>query len=153
MNFKKSLLAGGLILVLICAIPVTQALGAEPYDPSEDKIIGPTMWAVVVVDCSQASNPFYTLRVKKIESCDVDTDPLTGVGTESGISGCPLSEADVLNFEIGNVFNYSCPAIITKVKNYNDSKTTVVSFDAQIKFYVPGTDTREECTPTPPPQP
>ena len=152
MNLKKSLLAVGLILVLICAIPVTQALGAEPgdeYDPSEDKVIGPTMWAVVVVDC--AGTPFYTLRVKKIEGCDVDTDPLTGVGTGSGIPGCPASEADVLNFEIGNVFNYSCPAIITKVKNYNDSKTSVVSFDAQIKFYVLDTDPREECTPTPTP--
>ncbi len=147
MNLKKALLACGLMVVLICTITATQALGAEPWDPSGDKIIGPTMWAVVVVDCSEANNPFYTLRVKKIEGCDVDTDPLTGVGIGDGILGCPPSEADVLYFAIGNVFTYNCPAIITKVQNFNNSKPGVVSFDAQIKFYVSDADPREECTP------
>ena len=144
MNLKKALIAGGLVLVLICAIPATIVLGAEPTPPTElEKIVGPTMWAVGVANCAAGVS---TLRIKKIEGCDVDTDPLSGA-----ITACPNSEAEILyyRFQAGTVFGLPCEAIITKVKNFK-AKDPVFSFDAQIQFIV-GINDPDECTSSPQP--
>jgi len=99
MNLKRALIAGGLIVALIFAVPAARVMGGEPApDPNSEKIIGPKMWAVVVADCTNPSSPFFTMRVKKIEGCDVDTDPLSGAGALWSVTGCPTSEAQVLNF-------------------------------------------------------
>jgi hypothetical protein len=141
MNRKMALHACGLMLVLSIGICATQVLGIEPAPPGDaEKIIGPSMWAVGVVDCTD--NPYATLRVKKIEGCNVDTDPLT-----TSLPACPSSEADILYVRLnsGSVFDLPCEAIITKVKNFK-SDGNLFSFDAQIQFVVPNTDTAEECS-------
>ena len=89
------------------------------------------MWAVGVVAPTYA-----TLRVKKIDDCNVDTAAQTMV-----VTGIPLSEADILNVRLtkGSLFGLpNCTPIITKVKNFK-IENNLVSFDAQIKFVV-GTD-------------
>lgn len=147
MSLKKTFLIGGLMVALIMAIPAAPALAWEPAPPgSGEKIIGPTMWAVGVVDCS--ATPYATLRVKKIDGCNVDTDPLSGQGEGFGITGCPASELDVLYVRLDpetvTVFGLPCPAIITKVKNFK-IKGSIVSFDAQIQFVVANTYEGDEC--------
>lgn len=141
MNLKKALFASGLILVLTIGLSTTQVLAVEPVPPNNQEIIiGPQMWAVGVVDCGGAS--VATLRVKKIEDCNVDTDPQT-----QSVTGCPANEADILyqRLATGSVFSLPCEPIITKVKNFK-TDGNLVSFDAQIQFLT--TDpSKTECTP------
>jgi hypothetical protein len=153
MNDKKArLLMIGLIAVLSIFLSAPHVLAGEPApDLSQYKIIGPTMWAVGVVDCSNV--PFSTLRVKKIEDCDVDTATLSLAGAFQGITGCPGSAQQVLYYTLapGSLFGLSteCEPIITKIKNWKD-EGTAVSFDAQINFLVDINYAGTECTPPPP---
>lgn len=139
MSFKKALLACGLLLVFSVGFTAPQALGWEPDPPDGEKIIGPAMWAVGV--CDETGSPYATLRVKKIEGCDVDTDPLT----QTSLPACPNSEGDILNLRLtGSVFGLTCTPIITKVKNFK-LDGNLSSFDVQIQFVVPDTDPRTKC--------
>jgi len=126
-----------LVFMMMAAVagPVTLTLGMEPISPVPGEfIVGPEMWAVGVVDCS-GTIPFATLRVKKVDDCEVKTDPLSGTGDVLGFSGCPLTETDVLyvRLPVGSVFDLPCEPIISKVKNFKN-EGSVVSFDCQIKF-------------------
>jgi hypothetical protein len=144
MGLKKAFLIGGLMVALITAIPGAFVFAGEPAPPSDaEKIIGPTMWAVGVVECDSTNAA--TLRVKKIDGCNVDTDAQS-VGS---ITACPASEADVINVRLlqGSVFGLPCEAIITKVKNFKN-EGSIASFDAQIQFVVPNTYQGTECVPT-----
>ena len=147
MSFKNALLVSGLIAAIFFINPAADVLAREPAPPTDaEKIIGPTMWAVGVVACG--TTPYATLRVKKIEDCNVDTDPLAGSGTELGFGGCPASQSDVLYVRLpqGSVFGLdsTCEPIVTKVKNFKTDGNTV-SFDAQIQFVVPTGYAGEEC--------
>jgi hypothetical protein len=144
MSLKKTFLIVGLMVALVMGISAAQVYAGEPAPGADEKIIGPTMWAVGVVDCS--STPFGTLRVKKIDGCNVDEDALSGEGTELGITVCPENAAQVLYARLpqGSVFGLQCVPIITKVKNFKN-EGSIVSFDAQIQFVVPAADPRTEC--------
>jgi len=121
--------------MMFIASPATMVLGAEPPpDYDNFKIVGPTMWAVGIVNCNGLSA---TLRVKKIDDCIVDTDPQT-----ADLTVCPEQPSDILYYKLpqGSVFN-KCNSpnhqpIITKVKNFKIDNN-LVSFDAQINFVVP----------------
>ena len=125
-----------LVFMIMIAIgsPVAPIFGAEP-PPDGDifKIVGPTMWAVGICDVNTGT---VALRVKKIEDCDVDTDP------QSASLSCPTQESDVLYYKLprGSVFSRcdfdNHQPIITKVKNFKVD-VDAVSFDAQINFVVP----------------
>ena len=143
MKLRKGLLVGLLVAGLCLGIPAAQVLGAEPPPGEDEKIIGPTMWAVGVIDCTGTC--YATLRVKKVEGCDVDTHSQVGAGTDLGITGTP-NETDVLyaRLPLGSVFGLPCVPIITKVKNFKN-EGSIVSFDAQIQFVVPSTYAGTEC--------
>jgi hypothetical protein len=132
MMVKKVLLILVGIMMVIVIGPVGLVMGGEPSPPgSGEKIVGPTMWAVGICDDNAS---LVTLRVKKIEDCNVDTDP------QSATLSCPTSASNVLYYRLGleSVFG-RCPAyepIITKVKNFKVDGS-LVSFDAQINFVVP----------------
>jgi hypothetical protein len=130
MNSQKTLLAVGLMVMLGLVFAAAGAFAAEPPPGSAEKIVGPAMWAVGV--CAPSGTSYVTtLRVKKIEDCDVDTDPQVAV-----LTACPTGPSDVLYYRLteGTVFS-KCSTyapIITKVKNFV-VKGDVVSFDAQIR--------------------
>jgi hypothetical protein len=146
MKIKEVLLIVGLIALLTIAIPTAPVFGGiEPPTPGSEKIVGPEMWAVGVI--SESSGIIATLRVKKIEGCNVDTDPQI----ETTLNALPRSKTDVIWFRLvsGSVFGLcsTYQPIITKVKNFKN-KGSIVSFDAQIKFVVPITADDNVCTPT-----
>ncbi len=147
MSLKRVFFSFGVFTILSVSLMVLPVLAGEPApDPDTYKIVGPTMWAVGVVDCS-TSTPFYTLRVKKIEGCNVETAPLSATGTLGGVTACPTSPQQVLNYQLppGSLFGYDCTPIVTKVKNW-EPQTDIVSFDAQINFLVLKEGGPEECT-------
>jgi hypothetical protein len=141
MNPRKALLVMGMVAALFMVLPAVQAMaGVEPPDPnSGEKIVGPEMWGVVVID-GTVSPIRATLRVKKVDGCNIDTDPQTAEMTSS-----PVTAGDVLYFRLapGSVFGLSCQPIITKVKNFKVDDD-LVSFDCQIKFIVTD-DALTEC--------
>ena len=150
MILKKALLACGLMLVLSVGFVASPVFGGiEPPLPGSEKIVGPAMWAVgVVFNCGGSA--VGTLRVKKIEGCDIDTDPQQVTDLN-----CPTVASDALwyRLEQNSVFSADIPAIcqpiITKVKNFKNDTTDptnpIVSFDAQIKFVVPTGQPDDVC--------
>jgi len=149
MKIKEVLFIAGLIALFTIAIPIAPVLGGiEPApDPANYKIVGPSMWAVGVIKGCGTGAIIGTLRVKKIEGCDVDTDPqaITDIT-------CPLSGSNILFYRLppGSVFG-RCPSyepIITKVKNFKN-EGDIVSFDAQIQFVVPISASDDVCTTVP----
>jgi hypothetical protein len=144
MNLKKTFLVGGLMAALIIATPGLSVFAMEPApDPEVEKIIGPTMWAVCVINTEGGAA---TLRVKKIDDCNVDTDPQVATVPVAG-----LSESTILYYRLTegvfpSDFESTCTPIITKVKNYKEDGD-LVSFDAQIQFVVPNGYTYTECQP------
>ena len=132
---KKTVLILVLMMMTVISSPAALVFGAEPPpDNSSFKIVGPTMWAVGICD---GDHGLATLRVKKIEDCDVDTDPQS-----ASLNACPTQASDVLNYKLpqGSVFgrcnSEGYQPIITKVKNFK-TDGNLVSFDAQIMFVVP----------------
>jgi len=148
MMVRKLLFALVLIMTVAIASPVGVLMAAEPpgADPKE-KIIGPTMWAVCVIDCADSSSA--NIRIKKIEGCDVDTQAVTELSLAQQIVVCPPPEGEIVYTRFSsqeNLFGLPCQAIVTKVKNYKvEGNGTLVSFDAQIQFVVLDTDNRTEC--------
>jgi hypothetical protein len=144
MSFKNVILPAVLMLALFVAIPATQVLAVEPSPPGAgDRIIGPTMWAVGVVDCVTYKAK---IRIKKIEGCNVDTQAVSESSLETDISACPESENHIVyqRFEASQIFRLPCQAIVTKVKNLKKDGD-LVSFDAQLQFLT--TDPNlSECT-------
>jgi hypothetical protein len=150
MKIKKTFFIIGLITMITILIPAAPVFGGiEPPLPGSQKIVGPEMWAVGIIT-DLGSGIVATLRVKKIEGCNVDTDPQI----ETNLPALPQSSTDIIWFrlESGSVFGL-CPIaghqpIITKVKNFKN-EGSIVSFDAQIKFVVPIGAADTVCTPTP----
>ena len=143
MKARKLFLAVGLVVAVAIGISAGQAMaGWEGQPPiAGEKIIGPEMWGVVIIDTTSNAA---TMRVKKIEDCAVDTDP-----QKAALSSAPGSEADVLfiRLQASSVFGLPCTPIITQVKNWkDDTLDNLISFDCQIKFVVPETYTGTTCT-------
>ena len=146
MSLRKKLM----VLVLMTAITVTfsvdTVIGREPPIPGSEKLVNPKMWAVGIVTDTGTAGFVATLRVKKIEGCNVDTDPQIN----TALTALPVSAEDILYFRLapGSVFGL-CPAhepIITKVNNFKIDGN-IVSFDCQIRFVVPDTADDNVCNP------
>ena len=141
MELKKSILACitmGIIVTFILSANVFA--GLEPPDPSKnEEIVGPTMWAVVVVDCTTKSA---VIRIKSIDGCTVETQALSEsslVGLINGVVNCVTDPNDYIyaRFFANEVLGIPCQAIITKIKNFvNDG--TYASFDCQLMFISDG---------------
>ena len=129
MKFSKFLLFSVLATILTLLVSAPGVLAAEGGNSSEpiDPDL-PEVWGVVVVNCGTDSA---TLRVKKIEDCNVSVE------TDIGIIGyCPSQASDSLYAKLTGVtlFGISNTPIITKVKNWHCKQDGLCSFDAQIKF-------------------
>lgn len=131
MILRKMLFVAGMVTLFFLISPMTQAFAIEPPAPPSGAVIqGPELWGTLVVDCVTSRA---TLRVKKIENCDVDTQAII-----TNITGCPDSEKDILYFTMqrGLVFGIAAVPIIMKVKNFKiEPGGTAVSCDVQIKFW------------------
>lgn len=130
---KQTKLIMVVAIMIFIASPASLVFGVEPPPDNDEKIVGPTLWAVGVIDCTTAT--FATIRVKKVADCNVDTDPQS----LTGLQACPTSSEQILyqRLQTGSVFgmcNEGEP-IVTKVKNFKVDGT-LVSFDAQINFVV-----------------
>lgn len=143
MKVRKVILIFVAIIIVTIAVPFSLVMGGEPSPPgSGEKIVGPTMWAVGIVNCTTGDA---MLRVKKIEGCDVETDPQF-----TTVNACPDQVSNLVNYRLlqGSVFGRCDLAshfpIITKVKNLK-SDGVLRSFDAQIKFVVPDTALDTVC--------
>jgi hypothetical protein len=133
MKLRKILVIAGIVTAFILAVPAGQVwAGADTPPPTSGSIDGPELWGVIVLSgCGGTVNG--TLRVKKIENCVVDTEAVA-----LGWTGCPANASAPLWVQLTGVtlFGDSRVPIITKVKNFK-VQGSVVSFDAQIKFYTP----------------
>jgi hypothetical protein len=122
-------------LFSILALAFSSATWAAEPPPTTGTIVGPELWGVVVIDCGAESTA--TLRVKRVDDCDVQTQAVVVNWTS-----CPSSENDPLNKILTGVvlFDINPGAnpvpIITKVKNWT-VQGTIFSFDVQIKFWQP----------------
>jgi hypothetical protein len=131
MDLKKAALVAGMVMFLFVLSPQAPTLAIEPPAPPPGAVIqGPELWGTLVVDCSTSRA---TLRVKKIENCDVDTQAII-----TNVNGCPDNERDILYFTLGTgtIFNINATPIIIKVKNFKiEAGGQAVSCDVQIKFW------------------
>jgi hypothetical protein len=135
MNFKKTHMIIALAAVFFAISLGSQAYAGGGIDPPADcnNILGPEIWGVIVMDCTQN---VYTLRVKRIVDCNVQT--FSSLDTESEYN-CPATETDPINTAFpGQSFfpDISGYPIITKAKNLKIDGNSV-SFDAQFKFCNP----------------
>ena len=148
MNFKKIFYLTGLLafsVLLLVATPGWSGVeGGAPAPTDWDKVVGPELWAVVVIHCGQAKD-IAVMRAKGIFDCNVKTQTLVD----------PAYNLDCINDE--SLFLYErfpksyffageqgIPAeagewIITRIKYYKFDTTsvansTIISFEAQIKF-------------------
>jgi len=150
MNTKKAMM---LFLVIgfmtMLALPTIVLAGFEGHNdkPASEDIVGPTMWAVVVVECSSGSA---LMRVKSIDGCDVTTQALNKTSLEIDDNlpiGCDddPTEYQYFKFDEGAVMEVPCQAVITKVKNHNFEDTNgFLSFDAQLRF-IKSNDPGTQC--------
>jgi len=135
MNFTKTLMIVALAAVFFAISLGSQAYAGGGIDPPAgcNQILGPEIWGVVVMDCTKQA---FTLRVKRIVDCNVET--FSSVDVTSDFN-CPASETDPINTAFpGQSFftGIAGYAIITKAKNLQVDGTSV-SFDAQFKFCNP----------------
>ena len=142
---RKRLLILTLLMTIAIFGPAASLFAAEPpaSGANAEKIIGPTMWAVGIVDCNTNAAK---IRIKKIEGCNVDTQAVNETSLQIILSACPESESEIVytRFKLNEVFGLPCEAIVTKVKNYTEDGD-LVSFDAQIQFVVLDTYPGEQC--------
>ena len=135
MNFKKTLIIVGLAAIFFAMSLGSQAYAGGGIDPPAgcNNILGPEIWGVVVMDCTKTA---FTLRVKRIVDCNVET--FSSVDTTSEYT-CPATETDPIHTAFpGQSFfpGIAGYPIITKVKNFQIDGDSV-SFDAQFKFCNP----------------
>jgi len=139
------------VITMLGSAPKVMA-GGEPGSGGE-RIIGPTMWGVGVIDGSGSAPYNATFRVKIIEDCVVKTKPLNQenmidlIITEPNlppIENLPDEADDILGVRIesGVIFDLPCVGVITKVKNF-EQNGDLISFDAQVQFIANSDET--EC--------
>jgi hypothetical protein len=148
MAIRKALFLVGLLALfsmLLTAAPVWSGFEGNAPEPTDwSKVVGPELWAVVVMSCG-GPDQVGTMRVKRIYDCNVETDTLVDFDTIDAL-GCLDNERWYLyaRFPKSTFFDQApgIPAqngnwIITKIKNFSYKQVgliTTVSFDAQIKF-------------------
>ena len=144
MNLKRTLLTVSLITMFTLMVPAGQVLaGGDPpvADLTQGTIQGPEMWGVIVMDCPSSGGAPATLRVKRIVDCNVQATAAAGLSFN-----CPNDASGIpQNAMLSGITLFSDdPAgstpVITKVKNFvkeTKGTQTLVSFDAQVKYYVP----------------
>lgn len=108
--------------------------------PEGAVVVGPAVWATVVLTCNGDDVGLISIRAKQIVDCDVGTEAKMANlldGSTPLTLDCPLSAADIVNNYLPGltIFGKIDP-VITKVKNFvNDLNASgTVSFDAQIKY-------------------
>ena len=154
MKLWKMLFIAGLAIMTVILGSGFQVYGVEP-PPTEGTIQGPELWGVVILDCQ--SPEYLAIRVKRIVNCNVEVQTIVvpdSVGCPNEQDTIPDDE-EPLNRRFGSykdqLFGITGTPIITKVKNFQRETYTytvdgnppsqafgkVVTFDAQIKFWVP----------------
>jgi hypothetical protein len=143
MSLRKTLVIAGIVAALTLALPAGQVWAGAETPPTTGTIQGPELWGVVIIDCQ---SPVYAaVRVKRIQDCAVQIQTLVDPAYSLG---CPDNESIPLYHQFTGQslsFGEGTPIpgtpIITKVKNFKKEQygtnTYVVTFDAQIKFYLP----------------
>jgi hypothetical protein len=138
-NRKIALLVGIISVLFILLTPISQ-IGAWEEPPSTGTIQPPEIWGVVVLKCTGGTADG-TLRVKKVDGCEVQTDAEVLYGYT--VPNCSTLDANgPLYHQFSGISLFEGiegTPIITKVKNFinkEEDGVVVVSFDAQIKFCV-----------------
>jgi hypothetical protein len=123
-----SALVVSLVAILMAAGQVGAGSEGKLPPGSEATISGPEIWGVVVLDCSR---DMATLRVKRINNCDVETEAVMVPWVT-----CPVTAADPVNVYLDGVnltsMGIAQTPIITKVKNF-EIQGNIASFDVQIR--------------------
>ena len=144
MRFKQFILSVCVIIVL-SVFAVGQAFagggGMEGLPPGAS-LEGSGIWAAIVLTCVNSQGKsvidMVSLRAKKIEDCNVETQAVLGKMDDLSSADpwdCPLSADDIVNnyIPLMPLFNDINP-VFTKVKNFVNAPDGTISFDAQIKF-------------------
>ena len=153
MNLKKGVFITVLFSLMILSLAVSQAMaGGDPERPTNGLIIGPDVWGVVIMGCTDANAGVAMLRVKQIADCTVYTESgVINMTDDNGVFNCPESPSDVLYYQLkgetihdqnGDALPLGVTGaipIIVKVKNFPDDEdiTDTASFDVLINFYLP----------------
>lgn len=123
----------GLVVAVMMLVPSGLAWAGGEGQPPAAGISGPELWAVVVINCT---SDLASLRVKRINNCEVETDAFL-VGN---FSLCPSSAADALYYQLTGIslsgMGITGTPIITRAKNFQsktEGSVNTVSFDAQIR--------------------
>lgn len=112
--------------------------------PEGALVTGPEFWATIVLTCTNNGTEIglVSLRAKKIEDCNVETEAkMFDLGDRALFPlpwECPSSANDIVNNFIPDLYIFGdIHPVITKVKNFvNDIDVSgTISFDAQIKYY------------------
>jgi hypothetical protein len=150
MAIPKKLSIFGLLAIFAILMPVASGWagfeGGPTAEPSDwSKVVGPELWGVVVMQCGVTE--IGTIRVKRINDCNVETDTLVDTATVAAL-GCINNQSTYLyvRFPKATFFN-GAPGvptqpgqwIVTKVKNFSykdpgGSGNAIISFDVQVKF-------------------
>ena len=140
MKIGKRLLVFGLLASFVLAVPATQTWAANP-PPAAPVIVGPEYWGVVVINCT---THVITLRLKRVDDCNVETQALIEDYGSTVICENPLTEETILyQWLHGQVFGELGVPIVTKVKNLKKETLTIppadyagdlYSADVQIRF-------------------
>ena len=147
MAIHKTLSVIGLLAICAMLLPVAPVWagyeGGPTSEPSDwSKVVGPELWGVVVMRCGVPN--LGTMRVKRINDCNVETDTLVDTTTTHQ---CVNDQSTYIYVRFPkNTFFPGAPGvpaqpgewIVTKVKNFSyedvDASNQIVSFDVQIKF-------------------
>lgn len=111
--------------------------------PEGAVVVGPAVWATVVLTCSNDEVEMVSIRAKNIEDCNVETEALLYNLQTLAIPiqlDCPQSAADVVNNYLPGLYIFGkVDPVFTKAKNFvNDlGDSGTVSFDAQIQYLQP----------------
>jgi hypothetical protein len=119
--------------------------GFEP-PPAGAIITGPEIWGVVTLYCNPGAGTFATIRLKRVDDCNVET--LSYVDLNWNYNLCPESagsfdegvRVDSLQPRLENEWGVTGNPFISKVKNFDRqfeqaTGIAVTSFDAMIKFW------------------
>lgn len=147
MAIRKILSIIGLLAICAILLPVAPVRagyeGGPTAEPSDwSKVVGPELWGVVVMQCGVTN--LGTMRVKRINDCNVETDTLVDTATTQQ---CVNDQSAYIYVRfLKNTFFDGAAGIptqpgewiVTKVKNFSyedlGGSNQIVSFDVQIKF-------------------
>ena len=145
MNTRKVFLIPGLMALLFLLIPCAHlwAGGGGPEPVADGAIIqGPEIWGAVIFRCNPFTNDVVAMHVKRVVNCNVQTHAVVDYDWQFD---CPAAPEQAINqgLPAGSQFwDIEGTPFINKTRNFLeevDGDTTVVSFDAQFKFWLPGT--------------